>query len=157
MTKYIPHRLHLTNAQKAKIRKMQSVQIRGSHLGDGSRGSTVLLTRSQINRIQRRRMSKGKPKGVRLIFSADQLRHNYRQGSGIFDSLKSGAQKLLELADRTGIKDKVISGAEDLGKQALNKGFDLALNKLKGKGIVAPGGGIYAPGQNGSGIFDVLF
>jgi hypothetical protein len=101
------HKVHLTDTQKRKLLKGQSIQLKHEHLINGG---SVIIIHKQLGTKIRSAIRRGA--GVRLHFSSkDVAEHNIHQGSG-FKQLLTKAQKGLY-----GVSDDVKNVAKKVEKE----------------------------------------
>lgn len=96
MTEYIPFDIQITDGQRKALQRPGQVVLRFTkeQLVADSGGSKLLLTKSQINKIQKSRDNK---KGVEIKFSKRQLTKN-QSGGFIMPLLTAAASKLAPVA-----------------------------------------------------------
>lgn len=92
METYHPVKLGLTRPQVMKLARGEKAQVAPHQMGCGS---VHFLTKAQVRKLH---TAHKKGKGVRLHFTHHQVRHHLMHGGGFWDTLKSGASALFNVA-----------------------------------------------------------
>lgn len=110
MKEFVPHQIHLTKGQVAKLGKGLASNLKHSQMG-ADKGDFVVMLHPQNARKMLTAFKK--TKGMRLQLSPEEIEMTEKHGSGFFRTLKKV----------TGIsKNSFIKGAKKIGKEVISKG-----------------------------------